>query len=205
MAIKLPDLPYAYDALAPHMSEKTLRLHHGEHHQSYVDKLNDALDDDGQTNDDLPALIKKAYQENDTEVFNNAGQVWNHTFFWECMSPEPRAISKSLAGAIDKAFGSADAFRKAFKQAATGQFGSGWAWLVSSRNGALSVVSTANAEPAFVDAGVPLVACDVWEHAYYLDYQNDRGAFIKAFLDNLVDWHAASTRYEERVLERKAA
>ena len=196
MSIQLPDLPYAADALEPHVSARTLGFHHGKHHKTYVDKLNAAIagsDYEGKT---LEAIIAASHRAGDTGVFNNAAQAWNHTFLWNSMSPtgggEPKG---ALAEAINSRFGDLAKFREKFKAAALGQFGSGWTWLVRN-GGVLDIVSTGNAETPLTDDLTPLLTLDVWEHAYYLDYQNKRDAYIDAFLENLVNWDFAAQNYE---------
>jgi Fe-Mn family superoxide dismutase len=196
MSIQLPDLPYAADALEPHVSARTLGFHHGKHHKTYIDKLNAAIagsDYEGKT---LEAIIAASHRAGDTGVFNNAAQAWNHTFLWNSMSPtgggEPAG---ALAEAINSRFGDLAAFREKFKAAALGQFGSGWTWLVRN-GGVLDIVSTGNAETPLTDDLTPLLTLDVWEHAYYLDYQNKRDAYIDAFLENLVNWDFAAQNYE---------
>jgi len=196
MSIQLPDLPYAADALEPHVSARTLGFHHGKHHKTYVDKLNAAIagsDYEGKT---LEAIIAASHRAGDSGVFNNAAQAWNHTFLWNSMSPtgggEPAG---ALAEAINSRFGDLAAFREKFKAAALGQFGSGWTWLVRN-GGVLDIVSTGNAETPLTDDLTPLLTLDVWEHAYYLDYQNKRDAYIDAFLENLVNWDFAAQNYE---------
>lgn len=196
MALKLPELPYARDALAPHMSEKTLDYHYGEHHSGYVDKTNAAIKGTELEDADLPAIIQAAAKDDAKQgLFNNAAQVWNHTFFWNSLSPGGGGKPDGeLAEAIDKAFGSYDDFAEAFKEAATGRFGSGWAWLVNTPGG-LDIETTLNADTPLVGPNTPLLTLDVWEHAYYLDHQNDRGAFVDAFLEHLVNWDFAASNY----------
>ena len=196
MSIQLPDLPYAADALEPHVSARTLGFHHGKHHKTYVDKLNAAIagsDYEGKT---LEAIIAASHRAGDSGVFNNAAQAWNHTFLWNSMSPtgggEPAG---ALAEAINSRFGDLAAFREKFKAAALGQFGSGWTWLVRN-GGVLDIVSTGNAETPLTDDLTPLLTLDVWEHAYYLDYQNKRDAYIDAYLDRLINWDFAAQNDE---------
>lgn len=190
MAFELPALPYSKDALAPHISEETLNYHYGKHHQGYVNKLNAAVEADS-------ALQGKSLEElirsTSGGVFNNAAQVFNHTFYWHSMSPngggEPTG---AIADAINRDFGSFDAFKAAFTKAAGGQFGSGWAWLVSDAEGKLSIETTSNAGTPLTDAGkTPVLTCDVWEHAYYVDYRNARPNYIAAWW-NLVNWEFAN-------------
>ena len=183
MAFALPPLPYSPDALAPHLSRETLELHHGKHHQTYVDKLNGLVD--GKSNDDLEELIVGI---EDDKVFNNAAQHWNHSFYWQCMSPDGGgAPSGALAEAIDRDFGSYDAFRKELATAAETHFGSGWAWLVHDGS-KLLVTGTHDADNPLTHSQRALLTIDVWEHAYYVDYRNKRPDYIAAFLDHLVHW-----------------
>jgi len=189
MAFRLPDLPYAYDALAPHMSADTLKFHHDKHHKGYVDKLNAAIEGTRFDGMELEEIIRESAKGQDTQgLFNNAAQTWNHTFFWHCMSPKGGgAPDGELARLIDETFGGLDAFKDEFVKAAGGRFGSGWAWLVLD-GGALKITTTPNAELPMIHGQEALLTCDVWEHAYYLDYQNRRPDFVRGFLDNLVDW-----------------
>lgn len=192
MAFKLPELPYSRDALQPHISENTLNFHYGKHHQGYVNKLNAAVEAD-------PSLAGKSLEDliktQKGGVFNNAAQVWNHTFYWNSMSPngggEP---SGALADAIAKNFGDFETFKKEFSAAAGGQFGSGWAWLTKDAGGKLHVESTSNAGNPMTEGRTPILTCDVWEHAYYLDYQNARGSYVEAFW-KMVNWDFASQNF----------
>ena len=197
MSIEHPALPYAIDALEPHISARTLEFHHGKHHKAYVDKLTAAIEGTNYESQSLESIIQSAHDAGDTGVFNNAAQAWNHTFLWDSMSPdgggEPSGV---LAQAIESKFGSLDDFRKAFKQAAMGQFGSGWAWLVRTSDG-VDIVATANADTPLVHGTKALLTLDVWEHAYYLDFQNKRDAYIDTFLDSLVNWEFAAKNYED--------
>jgi Fe-Mn family superoxide dismutase len=192
MAFTLPDLPYAQDALAPHISGETLSFHHGKHHKAYVDKANDAIKGTDYEGLSLEEVIKKSWSEKNMGVFNNAAQIWNHTFYWNSMSPNGGGKpTGAIAEAIDKSFGSYDKFAEEFKAAGAGQFGSGWAWLV--KNGdKLEVRKTLNAENPITDGATPLLTMDVWEHAYYLDYQNRRPDYIGDFLGKLVNWDFAN-------------
>ncbi len=192
---KLSPLPYDFDALAPHISEATLRVHHGKHHRGYVDKLNAAVKDTDLAGKPLEEVIQAAREKSDQDLFNNAAQVWNHDFFWKSMSPGDSKPSDGLTAAIEEAFEDMAGFKKAFKEAATRQFGSGWAWLVADA-GTLELESTGNAELPLALGTVPLICCDVWEHAYYLDYQNTRTDFVDAFLDHLVNWDFASENWQ---------
>ena len=189
MAFELPPLPYDKTALEPVMSAKTLEFHHGKHHQAYVTNLNNLIKDTPLAGKSLEEIIKTtAKDESKAGVFNNAAQVWNHTFFWSSMKPNGGgAPSGDVAQAITKFFGGLDKFKEQFKTAAVGQFGSGWAWLVAEK-GELKIVKTPNAATPITSGQAPLVTCDVWEHAYYLDYQNRRPDFVQAFLDHRVNW-----------------
>jgi Fe-Mn family superoxide dismutase len=189
MTFTLPPLPYAEDALEPYLSAKTLQFHHGKHHKAYVDTLNKLVEEHGLKDQSLERLIQATYRdESKMAVFNNAAQVWNHNFFWRCMTKngggEPGG---ELAKAIKHDFGGFDRFAEEFEAAATGQFGSGWAWLVFDA-GRLKVIKTPNAVDPVAAGQTALLTCDVWEHAYYLDYQNRRPDFVKAFVDNLINW-----------------
>ena len=192
MSFTLPDLPYAKDALAPHMSAQTFDFHHGKHHQTYVTNLNNLIEGTDYAGKDLVEISKEAFAKKDMGVFNNVAQVWNHTFFWNSMTPNYAAPSGDLAAAIDKSFGSLDELKTKFTGAGATRFGSGWAWLVQKADGGLDVVSTANAELPQLEGLKPLLTCDVWEHAYYLDYQNARPKFLEVFFDNLANWDFAA-------------
>jgi len=193
MAFELPPLPYPKNALAPHMSEQTFDFHHGRHHQAYVTNLNNLIKDSPLERQSLEELIKGSYKDTTkTGVFNNAAQVWNHTFFWSSMKPHGGgAPGGNLAAAITRDCGGLDKFKEQFKATAVGQFGSGWAWLVADK-GALKIVGTPNAVTPLAEGQTALLTCDVWEHAYYLDYQNRRPDFVQAFLDHLVNWDFAA-------------
>lgn len=194
MAFELPALPYEKNALEPHMSANTFDFHHGKHHNTYVVNLNGLLDGSDLAGKSLEEIIMAtAGDAAKAGMFNNAAQVWNHTFFWNSMKPGGGgAPSGDLAAKIDADLGGFDAFKDAFKQAGATQFGSGWAWLVVGDGGKLEVVKTPNAENPMTQGKTPLLTCDVWEHAYYLDYQNRRPDFLAAFLDNLVNWDFAA-------------
>lgn len=189
MAFELPPLPYAKNALEPHISANTLDFHHGKHHNAYVTKTNELIDGTALASKDLEDIIKATFGDSSkTTVFNNAAQVWNHTFFWNCMKPGGGgAPTGDVASAIDSAFGSLDKFKEEFKNACTTQFGSGWGWLVADSSG-VAVMKTPNAENPMAHGKQALLTCDVWEHAYYLDYQNRRPDFVQAFMDNLINW-----------------
>ncbi|MBV6305969.1 superoxide dismutase [Fe] [Candidimonas humi] len=188
MAHTLPPLPYAMDALAPHISKETLEYHYGKHHQAYVTNLNAQIQGTEFESASLVDIIKKA----SGGVFNNAAQVWNHTFYWNSLSPkgggEP---SGKLADAINAKWGSVAAFKEAFSKSAAGNFGSGWTWLVKKSDGSLDIVNTSNAATPITTSDVPLLTCDVWEHAYYIDYRNARPKYLENFW-NLVNWKFAA-------------
>lgn len=185
MPFTLPELPYAMDALAPHISKETLEYHYGKHHNAYVNNLNKLIVDTAFANMTLDDIIKKS----SGGIFNNAAQVWNHTFYWHCLAPngggEPTG---KLADAINKSFGSFAAFKEQFTQTAATTFGSGWAWLVQDSQGQLKIVSTSNAGTPMTEGYTALLTCDVWEHAYYIDYRNLRPDYISAFW-KLVNWN----------------
>ena len=190
---QLPPLPYADTALEPHISAKTLSFHYGKHHNAYLTNLNNLVKGSDLAGLKLEELILKVAKDDSKKgVFNNAAQVWNHTFYWNSMRAKGGGKpSGKLAGLIDSSFGSFDAFKEQFKKAATGQFGSGWAWLVV--DGAkLAIVTTGNAELPLTSGKRALLTCDVWEHAYYLDFQNRRPDYVTAFLDSLVNWDFAA-------------
>jgi Fe-Mn family superoxide dismutase len=189
MAFELPPLPYDYKALEPHISANTMHFHHDKHHQAYVNTVNELIKGTPDEKKSLEEIIKAAAgQQDKVKLFNNAAQVWNHTFFWHCMkAPSGAKPNSDIASALDKEFGSLDGFKDAFKKASIEQFGSGWAWLVLDK-GAVKIVKTANADLPLAHGQTALLTCDVWEHAYYLDYQNRRPDFVQAFLDHLVDW-----------------
>ncbi len=189
MAFTLPPLPYAKNALVPHIGEQTLEFHHEKHHQTYVTNLNNLVAGTEHESKSLEDLINMSAGKADMAgIFNNAAQVWNHTFFWNCMKPNGGgAPTGMLAEKITASFGSYEKFAADFKQAALTQFGSGWAWLVQDGND-LKITKTPNADLPMVHSQKALLTCDVWEHAYYLDYQNRRADFVQVFLDHLVNW-----------------
>ena len=193
MAFELPDLPYAKDALEPHISAQTLDFHHGKHHNTYVTNLNNLVGDTDMATKSLEDIMKAtAGDASKAGVFNNAAQIWNHTFFWHSMKPGGGgAPTGKVADAIDAAFGDYASFKEAFKTAGATQFGSGWVWLAA-KDGKVEIIKTPNAECPLTNGYTPLITCDVWEHAYYLDYQNRRPDFLAAFLDNLVNWDFAN-------------
>ncbi|TAN48775.1 MAG: superoxide dismutase [Fe] [Methylococcaceae bacterium] len=184
MAFQLPELPYAKNALEPHISAETLEFHYGKHHQTYVTNLNNLIAGTEYENLSLEDIVRKA----SGGLFNNAAQVWNHTFYWNCMAPNGGgAPTGALAAAIDGKFGSFAAFKEEFSKCAIGTFGSGWAWLVKNADGSLDLASTSNAACPCTSGQTPLLTCDVWEHAYYVDYRNARAKYVEAFW-NLVNW-----------------
>ncbi len=188
MVFKLPDLPYALDALAPHISKETLEYHYGKHHQTYLTNLNKLITDTPFASQSLEAII----QGSSGGIFNNAAQTWNHTFYWNCLSPQGGGEpTGTLAEAIRKDFGSFAAFKEQFTQTAITTFGSGWAWLVRDDEQKLKIISTSNAGNPITSKLTPLLTCDVWEHAYYIDYRNARPEYLKAFWD-LVNWDFAA-------------
>lgn len=184
MTYELPDLPYSMNALEPHISQETLEYHYGKHHQAYVNKLNNLVPGTEFEGKSLEDIIVKA----DGGIFNNAAQVWNHTFYWHCMKPngggEPNG---DLATAIEQAFGDFESFKEKFTNAALNRFGSGWAWLVKNSDGSLEVMNTLNAGNPLTENKKPLLTCDVWEHAYYIDTRNDRGKYVNNFWE-VVNW-----------------
>jgi Fe-Mn family superoxide dismutase len=192
MPYTLPDLPYSKDALKPHISSETLDYHHGKHHAAYVTNVNKLLEGTGLDKLPLEELIvtgvEKVSPDKRTAVYNNAAQVYNHTFYWNCLKPSGGgAPTGKLAEAITKSFGSFDKFKELFTKTAVGHFGSGWAWLVKTPNGSLEVYSTSNAATPLTEKKKPLLTCDVWEHAYYIDYRNARAKYVEAFW-NVVNW-----------------
>ena len=192
----LPDLPYGYDALEPSVSQTTMRTHHDKHHKTYVDNTNKMLEEAGSKPASLEAVIRSADGDaSKKKLFNNAAQAWNHAFFWECMTPAKHEPSESLTAAIDRAFGSKEELKKKFVEEGAGHFASGWAWLVIER-GELKVISTHDAATTVtMDAVTPLLVCDVWEHAYYLDYKNDRKSFLEKWFDTVANWAFASDQF----------
>jgi Fe-Mn family superoxide dismutase len=198
MALTLPPLPFDAKALEPHMSANTLSFHHGKHHQAYVTNYNNLTKDSPLADKPLEAVIAEVAGDSaKVGIFNNGAQVWNHTFFWNSLTPGGGGKPSGKIGAkIDADFGGYDKFVEAFKTAATTQFGSGWAWLVLDK-GKLAVTKTANADTPLVHKQTPLLTLDVWEHAYYLDYQNRRPDFIQTYLDKLVNWSFAEQNLEK--------
>ncbi|AYY80447.1 MULTISPECIES: superoxide dismutase [Fe] [Proteus] len=184
MSFELPKLPYALDALEPHISKETLEYHYGKHHQTYVTNLNNLVKGTDLENKSLEEIIKST----DGGIFNNAAQVWNHTFYWNCLAPNAGgAPTGKIADAINKAFGSFEEFKKQFNDAAAKNFGSGWTWLVKKADGSVAIVNTSNAATPVSGADKPLLTVDVWEHAYYIDYRNARVKYLEEFWA-LVNW-----------------
>jgi Fe-Mn family superoxide dismutase len=191
MKYELPPLPYAMDALAPHISKETLEFHYGKHHQGYVNKLNAGIEGTGFENTTLEDIVRQATGG----LFNNAAQVWNHTFYWNSMSPGGGGKpTGKLAAAIDRSFGSFDKFRAEFSAKAAGLFGSGWTWLAKKEDGSLTLMNAQNAETPLRTGETAILTCDVWEHAYYIDYRNARPQYIEAFWE-LANWEFATRQF----------
>jgi Fe-Mn family superoxide dismutase len=186
----LPQLPYALDALAPHISKETLEYHYGKHHQTYVTNLNNLI-----KGTEFEAMtLEQIIQKSNGAIFNNAAQVWNHTFYWHCLTPNKTVPTGKLSEAINSKWGSFEEFKRAFTQSSIGTFGSGWAWLTKTPAGELELVSTSNAATPLTTANKPLLTCDVWEHAYYIDYRNSRPNYLEAFFA-LVNWDFVADNY----------
>lgn len=200
MAFELMPLPYDLAALEPHVSARTMDFHYHKHYGGYVKKLNELVADTALAKASLEDIVRSTAQDSrpaQTKIFNNAAQVWNHEFLWRCMTPKPVAPKGALKKRLETAFGGLDHFKKSFATAATTQFGSGYAWLVVA-DGKLKVRKTDNAKPPFVEDQSVLLACDVWEHAYYLDYQHRRKDFVDAFVEHLIDWEFVAERLSHR-------
>ena len=200
MPFQLPELPFARDALAPHMSAETLDFHHGKHHQAYVTKTNELLQAEPDLNGSpLARVIREANRAGNSKLFNNSAQLWNHSFFWQCLAPaQGQRPGGKLAHLIDDAFGNADAMLDKLQEEAVNHFASGWAWLVLDR-GALRITSLHDADTPLVHEGmVPLFTLDVWEHAYYIDYRNERPKFARAVLSNIVNWEFVAENLDGR-------
>ena len=193
MEHQLPQLPFAKDALVPHMSAETFDYHYSKHHQAYVTNLNNLIKGTEYENLDLEAIVKKAPAGG---VYNNAAQVWNHTFFWNCLTPNGGGAPKgALAAAIDAKWGSLDAFKTAFQASAVGNFGSGWTWLVKKADGSVDIVNMGAAGTPLTTGDKALLCVDVWEHAYYIDYRNMRPKFVETYLASLVNWSFAEANF----------
>ena len=187
----LPALPYALDALAPHISKETLEFHYGKHHQTYVTNLNNLIKGTEFEKSSLEEIVKKST----ADIFNNAAQIWNHTFYWHSLAPKAGGEPKgALAEAINKKWGSYAAFKEAFTESAVGNFGSGWTWLVKKSDGSVDISNTSNAATPITGTDKPLLTCDVWEHSYYIDYRNARPEYMEAFW-NLVNWEFAAKNF----------
>ena len=202
MPFTLPDLPFAKGALVPHMSAETLEYHHGKHHKAYVDKTNGMLAAAGLEDASLIEVIKKAKDKGDKKLFNNAAQIWNHSFFWQCLAPAGSTeLSGELKTMVERDFGSADTMLEKLATESADHFGSGWGWLVLDGK-KLKVTSLHDADTPAVHDLVPLLTLDVWEHAYYIDYRNERPKFVKLLLDNIVNWDFVAKNLDGKGLER---
>ena len=198
MSFTLPDLPYAHDALQPFMSRETLEFHHDKHHQAYVTAGNNLLKESGLEGHSLEDIVRQSYGKN-AGLFNNAGQHYNHTHFWQWMKPQGGGQPPATLGkAIADAFGSYEQFKEQFVQAGVTQFGSGWAWLAV-KDGKLAITKTPNGENPLVHGAAPILGVDVWEHSYYIDYRNRRPDYLKAFLDNLVNWEHVEEMHRKAI------
>ena len=203
MAFQLPDLPFAKDALAPHMSAETLEFHHGKHHRAYVNKTNELVARDGLTGTSLSQVIRSARQRGDSKLFNNSAQLWNHSFFWQCLAPsDGQKPTGKLAEMIHSDFGSVDAMLDKLVEEAANHFSNGWAWLLLDR-ATLRIASLHDADTPLVHEGmVPLFTLDVWEHAYYIDYRNERPRFASSVLKNIVNWDFVGRNLDGRGAQR---
>jgi len=202
MPFKLPDLPYEKTALEPHMSAETFDYHHGKHHKAYVDKVNGWIEEKGLEGFSLVQTIEKAKADGDKGLFNNAAQIWNHSFFWQCLAPEGSKPSAALQKQIDDAFGSTDALIGKLKDESVGHFASGWGWLVL-KDGKLAVTSLHDADTPVVHPDItPLLTLDVWEHAYYVDYRNARPNYLDAVLKNIINWDFVEQNLDGKGVER---
>ena len=190
MALTLPELPYARDALEPHMSAETLDFHHGKHHKTYVDTANKLIN--GTEYEQMP--LEEIITKSSGKLFNQTAQIWNHSFFWHCLTPEQKPPGKKITDALVREFGGIEDFKKQFSETAVGTFGSGWAWLVRKADGSLAVTSTSNAGTPLTSGDRALLTCDVWEHAYYIDYRNARPKYLEAFWA-LVNWDFAAENF----------
>ena len=203
MSFILPDLPFDRQALGAHMSAETLDFHHGKHHRAYIDKTNEMAAEKGLAGASLVEVIRSARENGDQNLFNNSAQAWNHGFFWQCLAPpDGQRPTGRLGEMIDDAFGSSDEMLEKLKEEAVGHFASGWAWLVLDRD-SLRIVSLHDSDtPVARDGMKPLLTLDVWEHAYYVDYRNDRGAYADAVLGNIVNWEFVAANLDGRGVER---
>lgn len=198
MTLKLPDLPYDAGALEPHISRVTMETHHGKHHAAYIKNMNAILAERADAPKSLEAVVRLAAREGHKKLFNNSAQAWNHSFFWQSLTPEEQGgPAGDLKSAIEKAFGSVDAFTDEAKTKGAGHFASGWLWLVSDESGAVSLTDLHDADTPITDSSLtPLLVCDLWEHAYYIDYKNERPKFLDAFLSKLANWRFAEAQFE---------
>ncbi|HTG64159.1 MAG TPA: superoxide dismutase [Sphingomicrobium sp.] len=202
MPFTLPDLPFAKDALAPHMSAETLDYHHGKHHKAYVDKTNGMLAEKGLTDASLIEVIKAAKEKGDKGLFNNSAQIWNHSFFWQCLAPEGSTRpSGQLRDLINDSFGGEQALLDKLATESVNHFASGWGWLVLN-GGKLEITSLHDADTPAVHGLVPLLTIDVWEHAYYIDYRNERPKFVKSVLENIINWDFVAQNLDGKGLDR---
>ena len=202
MPFTLPDLPFAKDALGPHMSAETLDYHHGKHHKAYVDKTNGMLAEKGLTDASLIEVIKAAKEKGDKGLFNNSAQIWNHSFFWQCLAPAGSTRpSGRLRDLISESFGDEQAMLDKLATESVNHFASGWGWLVLN-NGKLEVTSLHDADTPAVHGLVPLLTIDVWEHAYYIDYRNERPKFVKSVLENIINWDFVAQNLDGKGLDR---
>jgi Fe-Mn family superoxide dismutase len=198
MNFETPELPYDKSALEPYIDARTVDIHYGKHHRGYMDKLRKQIEGTPDEKKELTDFIKTA----SGDLFNNAAQVWNHTFYWNGMKPGGGGTpSSTLDGRLSKAFGSIEAFKREFAQAANGEFGSGWAWLIVTKGGELEIVSSSDAENPIRNGAHPVLTLDVWEHAYYLDYQNERNRYVEAFLDHLINWDFVEANLDKANVE----
>jgi Fe-Mn family superoxide dismutase len=202
----LPKLPYSHDALEPSISRETLDYHHGKHHATYVKKLNDLIKGTELESLPLEELVRVSARERQRlgAVFNNAAQAWNHGFYWHCLTPDKTVPAGDLINALNERFGSVEGFQKAFSQSALANFGSGWTWLVSNADGELEIVNTGNADTPLTTGQIPLLTCDVWEHAYYIDYRNARADYLQGFW-RLVNWDFVAAGFSRRQRPQDAA
>jgi superoxide dismutase, Fe-Mn family len=203
---ELMPLPYAEDALEPYISAKAIQFHHGKHHRAYVDTLNRLVQGTAMSTTPLEEIIQNtAGRDAQRPIFNNAGQVWNHNFFWSCMRADGGRPNRAVEQWLAQDLGGIEVFKETFRNAAVACFGSGWAWLVLDVDGKLKVTTTSNADTPMVHGQTALLTCDVWEHAYYLDYQNRRGDFVSAFLDRLVNWDCVASTLGVQGVAREEA
>jgi len=203
MPFHLPELPYAIDALTPHMSAETLEFHHGKHHRAYVDKVNEMVGEKGGAGGPLSRVIRTAKRDGDASLFNNSAQIWNHSFFWQGLAPHcGQRPTGRLAALVEDAFGTSEAMLAALKEEAVGHFSNGWAWLLLDR-GTLRIASLHDADtPVVHEDMVPLLTLDVWEHAYYIDYRNRRPDYVEALLSSIVNWEFVATNLDGKGVQR---